>query len=159
MQSAQRFPGAVSQQTNLFCCFILRKSSNKRVSQSCAEHTSAAPKRGLASLVGHTLLYTWRIIWKKWMPGKKTQEMERWLSCKYCAIFRKTSFCKSLKFFRTSIASGSRNSPTTSIRHTIRHVYRNVCPASLWCRPRSFCAWLWNSFTLVFQESIQSLER
>ena len=39
------------------------------------------------------------------MPGKKTQEMERWLSCKYCAIFRKTSFCKSLKFFRTSIAS------------------------------------------------------
>ena len=32
----------------------------------------------------------------------------------YCSVFCKPSFCKSLKFFGTSIASGSRNSPTTS---------------------------------------------
>ena len=39
----------------------------------------------------------------------------------YCAIFRTPSFCKSSpRLFR------SRNSPTTGILHTIRHVYRNV---------------------------------
>ena len=47
----------------------------------------------------------------------------------YCAIFRTPSFRKSSKFFGTSIASRSRNSPTTGILHTIRHVYRSVWPA------------------------------
>ena len=49
-----------------------------------------------------------------------------------CAVLRYISYAKfhkSLKFFGTSITSGSRNSPTTGILHTIRHVYRSVWPA------------------------------
>ena len=49
-----------------------------------------------------------------------------------CTVFRKPRFRKSLKLFEviwTAIASGSRNSPTTGILHTIRHVYRSVWPA------------------------------
>ena len=41
----------------------------------------------------------------------------------YCAIFRIPSYPKSLKFFGTSTASGSIDSPPTGIRHTICHVY------------------------------------
>ena len=46
----------------------------------------------------------------------------------HCTIFHMLSFHKYLKFFGTSIASGSRNSPTASILHTIHHVYRSVWP-------------------------------
>ena len=50
----------------------------------------------------------------------------------YYAMFCTPSFRKSLKFFGTSIISldpDSRNSPTTGILHSIRHVYRSVWPA------------------------------
>ena len=38
-----------------------------QVSLSYTEHTSMEPKWGLASLLGHMLLYTRWIVWKKWM--------------------------------------------------------------------------------------------
>ena len=49
-----------------------------------------------------------------------------------CAVLRYISyatFSQILEVFGTSIASGSRNSPTTDILHTVRHVYRSVWPA------------------------------
>ena len=55
----------------------------KRVSHSCAERTGAAPKRGLASLAGYTLLWTW----KKWMSVKK-QVGNGMFAELYCAIVR-----------------------------------------------------------------------
>ena len=39
--------------------YYLSSEVYKRVPQSCAERSSAAPKRGLASLAGHTLLRPW----------------------------------------------------------------------------------------------------
>ena len=63
--------------------------------------------------------------------GGEIRREWRTLATLYYAIFRTPSFRKSVKFFRTSIFHRffrSRNSRTTSILHTVRHVYRSVCP-------------------------------
>ena len=66
----------------------------------------------------------------------------------YSAIFYAPSFHKSLKFFRTSIASLDPETVQLPALHTIHHVYRSVVHqrswASPWCCTWMFCTWLWN---------------
>ena len=92
-------------------------------------HTSDTPKRGLACLAGHTLQQIWRIVWKKWRSEEKSQETN---VC--CAVLRRifsyvkfSQILEALREFNRLFVS--RNSPSTCILLTIRHVYRSVWPA------------------------------
>ena len=71
------------------------------------------------------------------VSGKKNTENGTFTAL-YCTIFRtpRNSWSSSGLHRRFK----SRNSRTTGILHTIRHVYRSV-----WCRARPFCAWAWKS--------------
>ena len=62
-----------------------------------------APKRGLASLEGHSPCKH-DILWKKWMSVEKNAGNNTFAAL-YCTIFRMPSFRNSLEFFGTSIAS------------------------------------------------------
>ena len=138
---------------------------SKRVSQSCAERTSAAPKWGLASLAcKHGGYYGRSECW--W--NKNTHK--KWHFC--CAVLRYilyAKFSQILEVLRDSHRLfGSRNSRRTGILHTVRHVYRSVCPPeklSLAVAPRSYVlrmivklsySWLFimldkNSFTVLWR--------
>ena len=66
---------------------------NTWVSQSCAERMRATPKWGLAHLESHTLLWTWWIVWKKWISTDKSAGNGTFDTL-YCATFRAPSFQK-----------------------------------------------------------------
>ena len=92
---------------------LLYLPDNKRVSQSCADRKSAAPKWGLAHAPVNMA-----DRWKKWMSVEKTKETTHFAAL-YYAIFRMQSFRKSLKvlwdFHRLF---GSTKIPTTVIPAT-----------------------------------------
>ena len=63
-------------------------------------------KARLTSLAGHTVLQTWRTVWKKWMRVEKNAVngiLETFAPL--YTLFHTPRFRKFLKFFRTSIAS------------------------------------------------------
>ena len=68
-------------------------------------------------------------VWKKCMPVGKTLR-RKWHVC--CAVLRYISYAKFSQILEVlrdfHRLFGSRNSPTTGILHTIRHVYRSVWP-------------------------------
>ena len=98
----------------------------KRISQSCAECSSVTPKRGLASHAPVNMADSMKevnVVGNKNLAGYVT------FAALYCAIFRTSSFRKSLKFFGTSIPSLDPETvelPALSIIWRIRHVYRCV---------------------------------
>ena len=101
-------------------------SANKWVSQSCAERTSVAPKRGLASLAGNMLNMA-DSMEEVNVGGEKTQQIA--LLLRYISY---ANFVFANPLSSSGLPSrlfGSRNSRTTGILQTIRHVYRSVWPA------------------------------
>ena len=109
-----------------------------------------APKGELSFSGSHTLLQTWQIIWKKWMSVEKSAESGTFAAL-YCTIFRTQSFCKSLKFFRTSNVSLDPETVQLSVFYILSAMFTGACGPSeklslalVRCHVQMLCAWLWN---------------
>ena len=87
----------------------LLKDSNKPVSQSCAEPTSAAPNRGLPSHAPVNMADSMGEA----KVGGKTQEMARLLRCTALSYAKFSQTLEVLRDFHHLF--GSRNSPTTGM--------------------------------------------
>ena len=70
------WPGAVMRVRKSTCGYRLysKLQNNEWVSRSCAERSSAAAKRGLSPLAGHT----WRIVWRMPIVGLFLDPKRRW---------------------------------------------------------------------------------
>ena len=88
-------------------------------------------------------------VWKKWMSVGKNAGIPFW---------KRLLCCTALHFMRQIFANpwSSSGLPTPlwiqnyqiSAMFT-RGVARQRSSASLWCRARTFCAWLWNSLIVI----------
>ena len=97
----------------------------KPVSQSCTERTSMAPKQGLTSLVGHTLMAD--SLEKENEGGEKRRKCHSRNVCSNVYFIRHVFANPVLRDFYRLF--GSRISPTTGILYTIHHAYGSVWPA------------------------------
>lgn len=98
-----------------------------QVSLSYTKRTSMEPKWGLASLLGHTLLYTRWIVCKKWMLVEM-QQIACLLHCTALYFLRQVfaNCWSSLGLQLSLMIQNQSNYQHSRCTYTFCHVYRNI---------------------------------